>query len=173
MPKFALVSALLLFAGCGTMRVRSEVAPQAQLAQYRTYAWMPAQGAGPETIVDQQIRAALAKQLSPRGMTEAASVASADFLIGYHVLQERKITQADWGNGIYGWAPEVVAYSDGALILDFIDPRTNRIFWRGQATSAIETPGVVNVKRLEKAATELVRHYPQKHEPSTGVASAQ
>jgi hypothetical protein len=165
------MSALLLFAGCGSIRVRSEIAPETELGRYRTFAWFPPQGAGPETIVDQQIRRALQKQLASRGLTEAASVASADFLISYHVLQEHKLAQADWGNGIYGWAPEVVAYSDGALILDFIDPRTNRVFWRGSATSAIEPPGIVNVKRLEKAATELVRHYPQ-HAAPTGVASA-
>jgi hypothetical protein len=159
MPKPTLVATLVLAAGCAGVRVHSEVAPQADLGHYRTFGWLKTERSGPETIIDQRIRASLRGQLLKKGLTEVPSDA-ADFLISYHVLQEHKLAVSDWGNGIYGWAPEVVSYSDGALIVDFIDPRTNRIFWRGSASSAVEHPGVVDAKRLEKASAALVGHYP-------------
>jgi hypothetical protein len=159
MLKPALVPALALVSGCATMHIHSQVAPETDLGHYHAYAWLPTSKGGPETVLDQQIRSSLRQPLTQRGLREAPPDA-ADFLIGYRVLQEHKVTIADWGNGIYGWAPDVVAYTDGTLIVDFIDPKTNRIFWRGSATAAICNPGIVNVKRVDKAASEIVRRYP-------------
>jgi hypothetical protein len=153
------LAALFLAAGCASMHVESQLAPEAELGRYRSFGWMPSDRKAPESIVDQQIRAALRRQLTGKGLQEVPAD-SADFLIGYHVLTERKIAVADWGSGIYGWAPDVVAYSDGALIVDFVDPQTNRVFWRGSASSAIEPPGLIDTRRLDRAATALVRRYP-------------
>src|SRR5690349_3415630 len=113
MTKLKLVATLVLAAGCAGVHVHSEVAPQADLARYRTFGWQPSSNGGPETIIDQRIRSSLRAQLVKKGLAEAPADA-ADFLIGYHVLQEHKLAVSDWGNGIYGWAPEVVSYSDGA-----------------------------------------------------------
>jgi hypothetical protein len=166
MLKSTLLSALLIGGGCASMRIHTQVAPEVELGHYRAFAWLPSSKGGPETIVDQQIRSALRRQLTHKGLRETTPD-SADFLVDYHVLQEHKLAVADWGNGIYGWAPDVVAYSDGTLIVDFINPRSNRVFWRGSATAAIEPPGVVDVNRLDKAASAMVRRYPY------SVASAQ
>jgi len=155
----AVLFALMLASGCASMRIHAQVAPDTDLGRYRTFAWLPSRTGDPETIVDQQIRSALRGPLAHKGLTET-TLTAADLLIGYHVLQEHKVAVADWGNGLYGWAPDVVAYSDGTLIVDFVDPRSNRVVWRGSATSAIEPPGLVDVKRLGKAAAQIVARYP-------------
>ena len=161
MRKGSLLAMLALFTGCASMRVHSQVAPQADLGHYQTFSWLPPSGKGPETILDQQVRAVLRAELTQDGLREAPAGA-ADFLVDYHVLQEHNIGVTDWGNGIYGWDPEVVAYTDGSFIVDFIDPRTNRVFWRASATSVVEHPGIVNVSRLEKAASQLMHRYPHR-----------
>jgi Domain of unknown function (DUF4136) len=149
---------LAALAGCASMRIHSEVAPNTDLGRYRTFAWLPNHNGGPASIVDQRVRDALARQLAREGLREAPADA-ADFLVGYHVLQEHKVAVADWGNGIYGWSPEVVAYSDGTLVVDFIDPHTNRIVWRGSATGAVDRTGTVDARRLDRAASALARRY--------------
>jgi hypothetical protein len=142
-------------AGCASTRIHSEVAPNTDLGRYRTFGWLANHNGGPVSIVDQHVRDALAEQLTRQGLQQVPAE-SADFLVTYHVLQEHKVAVADWGNGIYGWAPEVVAYSDGALIVDFIDPRTNRVIWRGSAGGAVDRTGTIDVKRLRRAAAALV-----------------
>jgi hypothetical protein len=152
---------LLVGSGCASTRIHSEVAPQAQLAQYRTYAWESPSGTPerPQTILDQDVRTALGTQLPKRGFVEASSGAP-DFLVGFHVLREHKMAVTDWGSGLYGWAPEVTSYTEGTLIVDFIDPKTYSVFWRGSATGAVEHPGIVNVKRINKAIMDILDRYP-------------
>jgi len=150
----------LLLAACANLHVRSELAPEVDPSRYHTFAWAPLDGAGeqPTTIIDQRIRAALAPALEQKGFRENHD--SPDFLVSYHVLHERKTGVSDWGNGLSGWTPEVVTYTEGTLIVDFIDPSTNAVFWRGSAHNAIEPPGQIDEQRLQKAAVEIVRHYP-------------
>ena len=150
----------LLLCGCGNLQVRSEVAPEANLARYHSFAWAPIDGAAdqPTSIIDQRIRRALAPELAKRGLRE--NTGSPDFLIAYHILRERKTGVSDWGNGLQGWSPEVSTYTDGTLIVDFIDPHTNAVFWRGSVQHAIEPRGDVDVARLEKAASQLAGRYP-------------
>jgi hypothetical protein len=158
----ALLLATIVAVGCASMRVRSEVAPDTNLGRYRTYAWKPPfNGEEPLTIVDQQIRAALRAQLAKKGLVEVEGC-PADFLISYHVLQEHRVAVTDWGNGLYGWGPDVTQYTEGTLVVDFVDPTSNQVIWRGSATGAIEHPGTVNIKRLEKATAMMVKQYPHR-----------
>jgi hypothetical protein len=146
--------------GCASIHTRSEVAPETNLGRYRTFGWLPPfNGEEPLTIVDQQVRGALRKQLMQKGLVEATG-GPPDFLVGYHVIQERKVAVTDWGNGLYGWGPQEMPYTDGTLVVDFVDPTSNQVIWRGQATGAVEHPGAINVKRLEKAVAMMIRRYP-------------
>jgi hypothetical protein len=153
---------LMMFSavGCASMGIHTEVAPETSLAGYHGYAWLPAGDASePLSIIDQHVRAALRQELARKGLVEAGG-GTPDFLVGYHVLQEHKVAVTDWGTGVYGWAPEVRAYTSGTLIVDFIDPRSNRVFWRVSASHAIEPPGLVDVARLRKATQHMVARYP-------------
>src|SRR5262245_28210223 len=108
----ALLVAMMVAPSCSSMRVHSELAPRVDLGQYRTYGWASTPER-PEANLDQNVRLALRRQLAQRGLTETTE--SPDFLIAYHVLREQKVAVADWGSGIYGWAPDVINYTEGAL----------------------------------------------------------
>ena len=153
---------LMMFSavGCANVGIHTEVAPATNLAGYHGYAFLPAgDGSEPQSIIDQRVRAALRQELMRKGLVEVGA-GTPDFLVGYHVLQEHKVAVTDWGNGIYGWAPEVRAYTTGTLIVDFIDPHSNRVFWRVSATHAVEPPGFVDVARLQRAAQKMAANYP-------------
>jgi hypothetical protein len=157
----ALAAVTVATVGCASIHVHSEVAPETNLGRYRTFAWLPPfNGEEPLTIVDQQIRGALRRQLAQKGIVEAAG-GPPDFLVGYHVIQEHRVAVTDWGNGLYGWAPESTPYTEGTLVVDFVDPTSNQVIWRGSATSAVEHPGVVDVKRLAKATAMMMQRYPR------------
>jgi hypothetical protein len=161
MKRTAALFAAMLATGCASIRTYSEIAPDTNLRQYKTYAWVPVDNTPerPQSILDQDIQSALRRELAAKGLVEATA-GPPDFLIGYHFLRDHKVAVTDWGNGLYGWLPEVRSYNEGTMIVHFIDPKANRVFWFGSATSAIEHPGVVNLRRLNKAVAAIVSRYP-------------
>jgi hypothetical protein len=46
------------------------------------------------------------------------------------------------------------------LIVDFIDPHTNQVFWRGTATDIVNNPNSPDLGKLDAAVTKLVKQYP-------------
>ena len=74
------------------------------------------------------------------------------------------------GAYVYGpWGPTAVAapiaevnqYTDGTLILDFVDAQSKKLFWRGTATDTLTTPEQVpNV--VDGAVRRLLEQYPPK-----------
>lgn len=156
----AILLMMLSATGCASLGVHAEVAPETNLAGYHGYAWLPVgDGNEPQSIIDQNVRAALRQELARKGLVDVGA-GTPDFLVGYHVLEEHKVAVTDWGNGIYGWAPEVRAYTAGTLIVDFIDPHSNRVIWRVSASHAIEPPGLVDIARLRKAAQQMAARFP-------------
>ena len=48
-------------------------------------------------------------------------------------------------------------YSEGTLMVDFIDTRTNQVIWRGRATGTIEMKDVD--KKISKSTEKLVKQF--------------
>lgn len=155
---------LLLAAACSGISTQVRTAPGVDLAQFRTFQWAP--GATTHSLADQQIRASLEQSLAQRGILPAASGSAADFLISYHTSAQER-TQV-WSGGGYpgywgwgpGWGPQVTTYTEGTLIVDFIDPRTQRSFWRGTASSVINNPNNPDPNKIATAVNKLMEKYP-------------
>ena len=155
--------AVVAAAGCGAT-VHSTVAPNANLGQYKTFAFKePAYRAGKaETVGEQELRSALSNDLGQKGMTEAAAGQAPDFLIAYHIKEQQKLDVDDMGYG-FGWGfggPDVYQYTQGTIIVDFIDPHTNQAFWRGTASDVVNHPETPDVGKLDAAVAKLVNQYP-------------
>jgi hypothetical protein len=152
-------AALALVAGCGAS-VNSTVTPGANLGQYKTWSFhTPKYRAGkPETPAEQELRAALKADLANKGLAEAAPGTMPNFLVAYHVKEQQ---QLDVENVGYFWGPsDVYTYTQGTLIVDFIDPRTNQVFWRGTASQVVNNPDTPNLTHIDKAVAKLVNQYP-------------
>jgi hypothetical protein len=64
-----------------------------------------------------------------------------------------------WGG--YGWGGwDVYTWTQGTLIVDFTDPRTNQVVWRGTASAVVNHPENPSPKKVEKAVNKLMAHYP-------------
>ena len=51
---------------------------------------------------------------------------------------------AHYGRGYGGGVPYVRSYKEGTLILDFVDPETMQLIWRGWAVGAFDDPENLN-----------------------------
>lgn len=158
---------LPLLAACSSMDIRTDQDPQANLYQYKTFAWspksQPREGEPESSILDQAVKSSVERELAQKGITPA-SPADADLLINYYGISQTAVT---YGAGPPGyWAPyDVPPYGptyttrEGSLTLQFIDPRTNRIVWQGTAADTISDAGA-SQKQVAKAVTALIDRFP-------------
>jgi Domain of unknown function (DUF4136) len=158
----SVVAALLMVTGCGAT-IHSSTASNADLAKYKTFSfYTPSYKQGkPASIADQTIRSALEQDLAARGLTKATTE-KPDFLVSYHVKEQQRLDADTVGYGFWGWNGPVAVteYTQGTLIVDFIDPQTNQVFWRGTATDVVSHPESPNTAKLNKVVAQIVDRYP-------------
>lgn len=148
---------LLAVGGCSTISTNASFAPGANPAEYHTFAWAPQPAGHVESPGEQQVRAALQRDLASKGIVPATTGAP-DMLVAYHARKQQQIEGAP-GYGWYGW-PDIYTYTEGTLIVDFVDPRTNRVFWRGTASGALDHPDNPNIAMIDQAVDKLMQSYP-------------
>ena len=123
------------------------------LTKYSSFAWMVVPQAPPpgdiktareqSDLLDKRIKRAVTSQLEARGHKQ--DDANPTFVVAYHLGSEDKVSVTDWGYrygpgpwGYYGHDIDVRQYTQGTLVLDFIDASTKQLFWRGEASKAID-----------------------------------
>jgi hypothetical protein len=168
----ALLAIALIAFGCGPT-VRTAVAPGADLAQYRTYAFAGDPSGKPESIVDQTIESALREDLAAKGFVEAPAGRQPDLVVDHQVKERQKVEAypvgydgygygyGRWGYNHWGYGGTALReYIEGTLIITFVDPDTNQVIWRGTATSVLDHPDSPNLNKVEKAVDEVIDEYP-------------
>jgi hypothetical protein len=159
-------------AGCANWTVRSESSAATRYGDYRTYAWAQPRGSSGDRFLDQRIRDAVATDLARRGIQPATDVDHADCLIDY-TLASGPLVQTIVAPGAYpligvsggayiGALPATMTYvySDNRLMLDFIDPRSNKVFWHGAVAFSTDKPIEVSTSKATKAVDKIMRKYP-------------
>jgi hypothetical protein len=161
-PTLVAVAALLVACGGPAVSVRATTAPDANLAQYRTFAFFtPAYRQGkPESIADQELRRALTQDLQQKGITEVTPGSAPDFLVVYHTRVREVTNGTSTGYGSYEAWPDIRTYDQGTLVVDFIDPHGNKVFWRGIAKAAVMHPESPDPRKIDWAVSHLMRQYP-------------
>jgi hypothetical protein len=161
--------------GCATMSVSSHVERSLDITQYHSYDWGPADALptgdprlDKDPFFQDRFQGAVEKQMAARGFERATSE-TPDLLIHYHanISQRIDVNRTDRGYGYCsaGDCPaDVVEYEAGTLVLDVIDPRTNRLIWRGWAQGHIE--GALNnqdrmARQIDEAATRMLARFPR------------
>jgi hypothetical protein len=165
-------------AGCSSMRIRTEYDTSAQFAAYKTYAWLAA-APGPEEappIRDPAVHArvveAVDREMGKKGLVRTTLDAAPDFFVTVHGWSRNRIDVVNYGygyGGAYAYGPypgavavpitEVREYTEGTLLLDFVDAKTKKLVWRGTATDTITSPDNVRAT-IDAAARKLLEAYP-------------
>ena len=112
-----------------------------------------------DSLNDGRIRTAIESQLIGNGYRTEGE--RPDFVIAYHVTTKNKLSVQDYGYGPPRWFGSrnisVNQYSEGTLLVDFIDTKTNQVIWRGRASGTLEMKGVD--KKISKSVEKLVKQF--------------
>jgi len=168
----AVMIAALTLGACATMSVDSFVKRGTDFTQYRTYNWAPGDrlDTGDPRLDNNpffldRLRSAVEQQLAAKGFEKASAGAPA-LEVHYHasVTQRLDLSNADpkYTVECEGCGPFV--YEEGSLVLDFVDPKTGTLVWRGWAEGSID--GVVDRQdRLEevvdRAVARILERFPR------------
>lgn len=112
-----------------------------------------------DSLNDGRIRNGLESQLIANGF--GVETTRPDFVIAYYVTTKNKLNVQDFGYGPPRWFGSrdvrVNQYSEGTLMVDFIDTRNNQVIWRGRASGTLEMKGVD--KKISKSVEKLIKQY--------------
>jgi hypothetical protein len=174
---FALTAACTL-AACSTVTVTTDYDHSVSFAKYKSYSLSPAtRGQTLSPTSEAALRDSLRTQLAARGISEVTG-GKADLAVVRHVFLQEKVSvqqYTDWGYGYGGWpygygyysmwagAPrtytDVNEYTEGTLVLDFVDTRTKKLVFRGTGRAVIDGPES-NARKIQEAVTKIVAELP-------------
>ncbi|MDB6090569.1 MAG: hypothetical protein JWN85_3353 [Gammaproteobacteria bacterium] len=177
----ALLGLGLLLAGCETRpEIRAQAAVHANLASYRTYAFMPKPGTdndGYKTLTTQALERSVGREMLARGYSPAGG--QPDLLINFSVKTKDKVEGETgpafafgygWGGGHYGYGfglgdyyNSIQTVTEGSLMVDLIDREHNEVVWSGtavgrQTRKALDNPD----PEIERSVAEIFARYPIK-----------
>ena len=112
-----------------------------------------------DSLNDGRIKTGLESQLIANGYHMETD--KADFVIAYYVKTKNKLSVQDYGYGPPRWFGgrdiRVNQDTEGTLMVDFIDARTNQVVWRGRAVGTLDMKGVD--KKISKSTEKLVKQF--------------
>lgn len=163
LPRSALPALILVLlcvlSACRTYNVRSDWDESVSFEGYQRFFWLEppvAEGADPfadNSLLRKRIRGAVEANLTGRGLVSVEDPADADFLVTYGVLLDEKLKvnssgvgafggygygRGPSGFGIYG-GTDVRDYQEATLIVDFLQPESKALVWRGWGSGFIQT----------------------------------
>jgi hypothetical protein len=179
LARFCPLIAACLLASCESVTVMTDYDHTAPFGTYKTYALAP--GRHDQKLApsgEAALRDSLRTELAKRGINEAAG-GKADLAVVPHVFLQDKLSvqqYTDYGYG-YGGYPyrygyynswtgmppvtytQVSQYTEGTMILDFVDTRTKKLVFRGKGTAIVEGVGN-NGDKISKAVEKIVERLP-------------
>lgn len=170
-----LLLSLVTALGCtgNKMLIRAEVDPAANVAAYRTFAWLPGEPGIPgeprldNITLDRNIRFTVDSELARRGYVKASSGAP-DFLIGYRADIKEKVINSirdyydyrQLGGKDAVTDAYVFGHEEGALTLDVVDGRTRQLVWRASATAVVDPKE--REPRIAEALRRMLAQFPSR-----------
>ncbi|MCK4774804.1 MAG: DUF4136 domain-containing protein, partial [Candidatus Krumholzibacteria bacterium] len=89
-----------------------------------------------------------------------------DLLIAYFVGVRNEVFMSNYGMHYADYTGNVVVQSvqDGTLRIDFVDPKTERLVWRGSAYGAVNRDPTEDMirKNVDRAVKKTLDQYPPK-----------
>ncbi len=170
--RVTVAGALVLFAVTAAfgMSVKSDYEKNFDFTQLHTFAFKTDRASNDplstNTLEAGRIQTALTAQLEANGFTQASQ--NPDFIVAFYSRTKEKtqVQSAGFGPGFgfgrgFGWGygiPGPTNYTQGCIMADIIDARTNHLVWRGRVTDTINGVGQ-SEKQTDQAAKDLVSKF--------------
>ena len=166
-----LLAFTMLAAACATIEISTDYDPAADFSKLRTWAFAdPGQPTGnprlDSSLVRSRIFQALESELAVKGYGRAVGV-EPDFLVDTHVALSRELDIHTFHQGYRrsGWGTSETVVREverGSLVLDFLDPQSRELLWRGIAQARVDrgsTPAERS-QRIREAVRLMLQDFP-------------
>lgn len=171
MKRITALCALITFAGCMPLTVQHDYDPNIDFSLYDRFAWMPlttkesgisSSLSGP--FLDKRIRRAIAEGLVARDLTFEPE--APDMLVAYQVRYQRhsRVDVSAYGYSRFGQPVAETRYRVGTFIVDFVDPESGDLIWRGWAVS--DAHQAANPEEEQKLILHAVREILERFPPN-------
>ncbi len=178
----ALVTIVLLLAGCSTVRVSQDYRTDLNFSWYRSYNWKAAEeGRGPANVrldnplLHERFQRSIDMVLASRGYLLQEKP---DFLVSYSYSVETRVETIPYGPRFgYGFSrryryhdfgfdnyyyTDINQYEVGILAISFYDPASGLLTWRGIGTERVDmhaTPGETTAF-VNRLVTAVLSQFP-------------
>lgn len=164
---------LWIFTGCSSLRISVDYDPSFDFNAPQSFAIAHYNKEGEDTLFNDRVINALQKDLQSKDYTKRAKE-EADLIVTFHTNIENKINiDTDYqmiGYTGYAYGGSMVAttrtynYKKGTLILDILNPKNEKIVWRGMATDILKehkTPQE-RMAYINKVVKEVMKNFPHR-----------
>lgn len=160
---------LTLLSACSAITVTQDYDPAHDFSTMNTYGWLP--DLRTKTSLGElelgRVQSAVDSGLQARGFRKAEG--NPDFLVSADAITQRETQVVTRRSGYGYWEGyETYNYNVGTLILDFVDPDTQRLVWRGEAQAVLSedpTPEERS-RRVTEAVTKMLEKFPPQKDSS-------
>ena len=156
--------AVLLLSGCAsTPNTFSNIDPETDFSQVRTYGFMTnpsTNNANYESLVTNFLKVAISQEMDRRGLSYSENP---DIYVNFYINTKEKIRSRSvptmgayygyrdpfydaWG-GYGGYETRIDQYTEGTLHIDVVDSASNRLVWEGGVKGRVTDSAVKNLER--------------------------
>lgn len=170
---FLSLLALLVLISCASLKVGHDYDPDVNFDALKTYDWIPMdENPGVSEMTVKRIMHSVNNELTAKGL--ALSQDNPDFMVGMQVSGKTSYAGST-GLGTSVGIPVGRMYvrvgggrstarekREGTLLLDFIDPQSKSLIWRGTATSTINPKAAPQGQQalIDKAVAKMLSQFP-------------
>lgn len=160
----------ILLSSCSSLKVNSETNANADLKKYNFYTLADREdGFLPNVNPTQKMQLEQAIEKEAQALSTVSNnsgVTGPDVLVSYFVIIDTKQDFEVYTN-YYGkrrWKYQITdvetrEYTEGTLMLDFIDAKTREVVWHGSTTSTITSNSIKLEEKINKAVEILFDQY--------------
>jgi hypothetical protein len=167
----AVLSGLVACTTAPPVTVKTTADPAAHFGKYQTYA-IDAMPTGMSATGAAALQQALQSNLNARGLKQVSGK-GADLYIEPVIFTHQAVNVMPGGGATFyrssfgNFSPTSVAlnaqvqqYTEGSLVIDFVDSRTHKVVYRGIAQAAVGSSTERNANAITEAVNKIVAQYP-------------
>lgn len=172
---------LAMLAGCSSVDVKTDYDPDVDFSTYKTYGWVGNGGVmeGSELsqypLVAKRVKESVDRNLQERGLRIVDDPETADFAVVIHAGTQEKMQVTNYGGhygyyhydpwwGPYGGHTDVSYYTEGSLVIDFVDVGNRELAWRGMGSQIVKSYNSPEdaQKGIDKVVDRIMEGFPPK-----------
>ena len=165
---FILLAASLSLASCSPFQIRSDFSETANFMSFKTYK-LRIDDLKLNDIDESRVLNELSKQLQAKGLTPGENP---DLIINVKA-NHKEVTDVNSYNpyGMYGWGDPfgwgvgfnrtwTTNYNEGALIIDMIDAKNNKLVWQGIGSGISVDSPKAKQRQIPDIIEDIMANYP-------------